>query len=308
MQFKETHLWVVSFPCSCLVYVNWLKNKSSKGCQRHVKDSLIWICSSGKRSHSNGAVQRLSAPASNTTHLRGGWLQSILAFTTFLLPLNDGISPMLSLRLKKWMYLHIWVHSCKPDFYCLREVFHWLHPGRWTRMQIFLVNGWSVVWGFIVGSWTICIHRGWTLVVTVWGFVVNQWNFLSFRVCGWPSINIFRQRLDPLLIKSQCMLEIADMFHPLDSPRKHFATMCQPDRWNSIPDILLSVYALKAFWIAITYQAPTKWTCISSYENVSLKCWAMDVFIPDPTWVTIESLLFGSTYSLYVLKIIHKLE
>ena len=97
-QSEKTHLYVVFFPFSCLVYVNRLKKKSSSGHQSGVKDSWISICSSGERTPSNGAMRRPSAPASNTIHLRGGRLRSIPAFTTFPPPLNTIISPTLLLQ------------------------------------------------------------------------------------------------------------------------------------------------------------------------------------------------------------------
>jgi hypothetical protein len=104
------------------------------------------------------------------------------------------------------------------------------------------------------------------------------------------------------------MPEIADMFHPVDSPRKHLLTTRNPNRRNGIPEISSISVKVSIQVIAITYQAPTKWTRTSLYENVSLKRSAMDIFssVPDdPTRVTVGISLFGSEYSSYALNMIN---
>ena len=58
--------------------------------------------------------------------------------------------------------------------------------------------------------------------------------------------------------------------------------------------------------LGIAYQAPTKWTFTSLYENVSLKRSAIDIIfcVADPTAATVSKSLFGSEYSSYALNMI----
>jgi hypothetical protein len=85
----KTYLYVVCFPSSRLVNVSRLMGRISSSHQCHVRDSCIWICSSGVRSRLNRDVRRPTTPAWYTIHRRGGLLRSKLKFLALPPPLNQ---------------------------------------------------------------------------------------------------------------------------------------------------------------------------------------------------------------------------
>jgi len=88
------------------------------------------------------------------------------------------------------------------------------------------------------------------------------------------------------------MPEVADMFHPVDCPREYALATRNSNRRNGIPEIESSEQGVQNSSYRIAYQAPTKWTVTSLYENAFLNRSAMDIlfsscFGDDPTRATL---------------------
>ena len=162
------------------MYVNRLKGKNSKGHQSSVKDFPTWICSSGESLRSNGAVRRPSASASNTIHLRGDRLRSIPAFST-----------------SRRLYI-LERHQRCPSH---RRKQALTYPSVFLRTRLLLCEG------AFLSTLFIRVPGGWVFVVSR-RFMVTSRSFLLlwfWMQLGSPSISVFGQKLNPALIKSQCM-------------------------------------------------------------------------------------------------------
>ena len=127
-----------------------------------------------------------------------------------------------------------------------------------TRLLLFegdfpLTLSWTANWHFcrqvvcrlevFFGDWTIRIPSGWIFVI-VRGLGINKRNFLVlwfFGRRGYPSISIFRQKLDPPLVESQRMAEVTNMCHPINCSREHVVVTCNPNGRNGIPELPSSV-------------------------------------------------------------------
>ena len=294
-QLENSYLCVVFFPSLRLVYVNLSKKQSSSGHQAHVKDSVYLICSLGERSRSNGSVRRPSAPACNTIHLRGGVLQSISAFFSFLPPLNAK-TWHLNHQVDRWMYLHIWMCAHKPDFQSLWILYRYLVH---TLQAVNLI-----AWGYIFGNFPL-FYRGW-FIAPFRGSMGSTWRILVIWICtsGWTSISVLRQELDPSLVERQRMMEEADMFHALLS-------MCNPDGRDSIPETLVMSAQgyIKAEYVLHTRHQRNALVhlCMKSpawnAQRSSSRSLALSAAIQLESLRMIPHHFFGSTYSLFALKI-----
>ena len=80
-----------------------------------------------------------------------------------------------------------------------------------------------------------CRYRGW-IIAPFHESIVNTWRILV--TSGWTSISVLGQELYPPLVECQCMVEKADMFHPINRSREH-PVVFNPDGRDRIPKTLI---------------------------------------------------------------------